>query len=113
MTSSSRYNNWSLTTLLSLLQTQMSPIVPLTVMACTHTCMHTHMHAHTYAHTHAHLRAFDVVVEVISKGVDEVDGLITSCIVLEVPREQHCAERSKQVTHKVSCPISYRLIATY
>ena len=65
-----------------------------------------------YTHTHAHLRAFDVVVKVISKGVDEVDGLITSCIVLEVPREQYCAERSKQVTHMASCPISYRLIAT-
>ena len=63
-----------------------------------HTCTHphTHAHMHTSTHTHTHLRAFDVVVKVISKGMDKVDGLITSCIVLEVPRKQHCEARSKQ-----------------
>ena len=50
---------------------------------------------------HAYLRAFDVVVKVISKGVDEVDGLITSCIVLEVPRKQHCAEKQTSSWHLV------------
>lgn len=44
-----------------------------------------------------YLRALDVVVQIVSKRVDEVDSFITRSVILEMTREQHWRVNNKQL----------------
>lgn len=57
-------------------------------------------HPHTpsnFSPPTTHLRALDVVVQIVSKRVDEVDSFITRSIILEMTREQHWRVNNKQL----------------
>lgn len=43
----------------------------------------------------SYLRAFDVIMEIVSERVNEVDGLLTGCRILEVTRKQDYKRKIK------------------
>lgn len=54
------------------------------------------------SHLSAYFGALDVIVEVVSEGVDAVDGLVPRVLILEMPGKQNCMGTQSVRTRR--CP---------